>query len=120
MSKLILVVLNVDQKFWIQIFNLKYRTFNIRNFKKIAKSLWFGRIFRKTADSIKYNLWLDTCNTGSIDFLKNPWCFDLPLALKPTFLNMHGPLEDISFSELTDGNSLNYNPIFELFGDQID
>lgn len=119
MSKNVFPELNDDKKLWVLIFQLNYGSFNLWDFKRIAKSSWVYKSFCKIAAFIKNNLWLDNCNSSSIDFWRDPWCFDLPFSLKPTLINMHGPLDDISFSDLLNGSSLSYNAIIALFGNKI-
>ena len=88
MSKNLFAILNGDCKFWVDIFNLKYGSFELWKCPKIPKSSSFYKAICMVAEIVRSNLALNTCCQTKIDLWWDPWCFDILLARKPTFVNM--------------------------------
>lgn len=65
---------------------------------------------------IKHNCKINSVNLTSASFLWNPWCFDIPVALKPTFLNMNVNLDQIHLSDLVQGDQWDHQSLNFLFG----
>ena len=66
------------------------------------------------------NLWINDCNPEVTSFLMDPWCFEIPLALKPTFLNMNLPFEEINAAEFVQDGKLNFANLIDCLSEHID
>lgn len=93
MAKNIFDILNSVNKLWVDIFKLKYHGWHAWNLANVSQSSWFYKSICNSANFIKPNLRILSCNPTSIDFLHDPCILDLPLFKKPTFLNMSVDLE---------------------------
>lgn len=49
---------------------------------------------------MKPNLWIISFNPMQTSFLFYPWLFDVPLAFKPTYLNVSADLSAINMTDL--------------------
>lgn len=79
------------------------------------KCSWFFRGLCKYVAFIKRFCRINSFNPSSNSFLMDPWCFDLPIALKPTFINMATNFEHLNISDLTHENhwdTFNLNYLF--------
>lgn len=119
MSKNVFAVFNFDTKLWVQIFILKYGPFKIWNPQKFSKSSWFYKSLCKVATDIRVDLWMDSCNIFYTDFWLDPWCYEMSLALKPSFLDMHEMADTMSIVDLTEDDHLNYNAMCDYFGEHF-
>lgn len=81
-----LKLLNRDNVFWIDIIEHKYNSIFMWHFKIPPKVSWIFRSLCKTLGANKSNC---------ISVLEDPWIFNMPIRLKPTFVNM-----DINFDSL--------------------
>lgn len=50
----------------------------------------------------------------------DPWCFDIPIALKPTFINMSVDFECIDIFELIHEDAWDLNSLYDLSGNNFD
>lgn len=70
-------------------------------------------------DSLKPSSWINSLNPNSTSLLFDMWGFAVPLAYKPTYLNMSFDFDSLNFSDLVlDGNWNLYN-LYRLFGDNL-
>lgn len=99
MSKNVFSVLNQDDKLWIHIFNLKYGEFSCWNNKPVPKASSFYKALCSAAAKVKPNCWINECNPASLNFLNDPWLFEIPLGFKLTFLNMDIFVENFSVED---------------------
>ena len=90
----------VYDKFWVDIFKLKYKDLNAWNCFDLNKSFWLYKSLCKTAKSLR------SCGLVWYHFVNDPWSFDVPLALKPTYIDMIHPVESLSLQNLINGNFL--------------
>ncbi|XP_039146767.1 uncharacterized protein LOC120284004 [Dioscorea cayenensis subsp. rotundata] len=77
------------------------------------------RIYQ-TAYVLKPFCGIKSVNPSITSFLFDPWCGEIPLAFKPTFLNMHSDLDLLVCNDLCIGNSWNYDYLYNIFGSHID
>ena len=77
-------------------------------------------MLRKAVDAIKPNLWISVCNQYTVDFLKEPWFFDILLVYKPTFMNMDLPLDHCKIYDFLNGNSVKREEIANYLSDLMD
>ena len=120
MAKTIFTLLNTDDKHWVQILNWKYGSFNMWTSSNHRNTSWFYKGICKIANKIRMNLWLNECDPETISFLMDPWGFEIPLALKPTFLNMNLPIEELNVSNFLQDGKLNYDAVTDYLSTHID
>lgn len=51
---------------------------------------------------------------------KDPWCNDVPMALKPTYINMHCPLETLHSKDFVRDNDIDIGQLQQLLGHHAD
>lgn len=116
MAKHIFSILNMDNRLWVDIFNIKYKDWHPWKIPYFPRSSWFFKSISNSAILLKNNLQIISCNPLSVDLWKDPYLLDIPVSFKPTFLNMDGLLENISFSDLIIGNSFSQISLENIFG----
>lgn len=84
----------------------KYDDFNFWRNSVPSKCSWFFRSLSKTASRIKPFCRIIYVNLESTSFIWNPWCFKIPIALKPTILNMNVYVDHLSISTVVNGDRL--------------
>ena len=58
------------------------------NIKIPPECSWFLRYICKNMDFIKPYLWINSVDPNSISILNDPWCFEVSISFKSTFINM--------------------------------
>lgn len=82
----------------------------------LPKCSWFFRSLCKTAESIKSQLRINSVCPPNTSFLCDPWCSEIPLAFKPTFLNMNFNLDQIKMKDLISNGSWDNSLLEKIFG----
>lgn len=77
---------------------------------------WLFRGIYRVADDIKACIWLQSTNPSMVSFLYDPWCFETPLAFKPTFLNMHLDFERVRVVDFIHNNVYDSQKFLAVFG----
>lgn len=104
----------------MNIFKIKYGEFKVSNCVKIAKSYELYISLCRTAEILRPHFSINCCNPNSIDFWNDPWCFRIPLAFKPTFINMHYWLKSLSTDNFVSGNALDVQETQLVLGMRLD
>lgn len=97
MSQFIFQYLNNDNVLWVDILNIKYGRLNFWYHTPPPKCSWFFRGLCKSAMFIKHHCKLHSVNPNNNFLMWDPWLFNIPLALKPTFINMDMELSISTF-----------------------
>lgn len=108
-------ILNKHNVWWVSIMDLKYGAFNIWTGKIPSKYSWFFRGMYRNAYHIKPLLWMNTINSTLISFLNDPWYFEIPIAYKPTYLNIDIDIDNMQISDLISDNKWNINQLQNNF-----
>ncbi|XP_039145745.1 uncharacterized protein LOC120282984 [Dioscorea cayenensis subsp. rotundata] len=116
MAKNVISYLNHHDAIWVDILYRKYGNFNFWTDSTPANCSWFFRGLCHNANIIKPHLWLYHFNPAHIDLMLDPWYFEIPLAFKPTFLNMDFDLHLLSLSDLLLNDVWNYTVLHNIFG----
>ncbi|KAH7679239.1 Reverse transcriptase zinc-binding domain-containing protein [Dioscorea alata] len=116
MAKNVFRVLNNDNVWWFSIMASKYGDFKIWSNIIPAKCSWFYRGLYYNAFHIRPFLWMNTINPNLTSFLQDPWYFEIPIACKPTYLNMNLDIERVLISDLVEANHWKFNLLQTLFG----
>lgn len=61
-------------------------------------------------------LWINCLDPASTSFLYHPWCFDIPIAFKPVFLNMNFTVENLAICDFLQHNTWNIDVFNLIFG----
>lgn len=69
-----------------------------------------------TVNILKPNCWIKSVNPGNTSLVNDPWCFEIPLAFKPTCINMDFDLQALSISDLIVIDNWNHQVLRSLFG----
>lgn len=69
-----------------------------------------------TTAVLKPFCWINTINPSITSLLYDSWCFEIPLALKPTYINMHLNLDSLTCSDFCLDNGWDINRLYNLFG----
>lgn len=120
MSKNVFMLLNSDDYFWVHLCYLKYVDLNNWTNKPLKNVSNSFRALCLAAAKIKSNCLIKECNPGKMNFLLDPWLFKIPLAFKPTFINMSLLLDNFSANDCVDLYEGNYDTCRLLFGDNFD
>ncbi|KAH7691569.1 Reverse transcriptase zinc-binding domain-containing protein [Dioscorea alata] len=116
MAKHVFKYLNNVDFLWVDILHLKYGRINFWMNSAPSKCSWFFKCLFNTASRIKPFCRISSINPANTSFFWDPWCFDVPLAFKPTFLNMHVDLNQGSISDLLLGDHWNEVQLNHIFG----
>lgn len=71
-------------------------------------------------NKLGYNFKINICNPSLTNIWENPWILDIPLAKKPTFLNMQEPFESLLLGDLTTNGCWNFPAIEAFLGPNFD
>lgn len=97
----------------------KYSPFDIWNGSIPAKCSWFYRGLYRNALLIRPFLWMNHINLALTSFLNDPWYFEIPINLKPTFLNMDIDYGDFQINDLLVDIHWNLDSLHIVFGNNI-
>ena len=86
MTKNIFFILNHKDKHCIHILNLKYGNLDIRANPIQLRLLGLSKCEVNSTSIVKSNLWINVYDHGLVNILKDPWIFDTPLVVKPTYI----------------------------------
>ncbi|XP_039136968.1 uncharacterized protein LOC120274488 [Dioscorea cayenensis subsp. rotundata] len=119
MAKNVFTYLNADNVFWVEIARHKYGRINFWTDLIPPRCSWVFRSICKTASILKPNLWINTFNPIQTSFQFDPWLFDVPIAFKPTFLNVSADFSNPTMSELVVNGHWNFSLLESLFGENL-
>ncbi|XP_039138794.1 uncharacterized protein LOC120276131 [Dioscorea cayenensis subsp. rotundata] len=119
MAKNVLGYLNHRDAIWVDILHHKYGQVNFWTDSIPANCSWFFRGLWYNANIIKPHLWMHHFDVNRTDFMLDPWYFDIPLAFKPTYINMNYDQDSLSMTNLFLDNAWNFNFLLEVFGDNL-
>lgn len=102
MSKNIFKYLNNFDCLWVDILHSKYGDINFWRDSAPARCSWFFRGLCNSAICIRKFCKIKSVNPTRTSLLWDPWLFDIPIGLKPTYLNMNVDFEQISFTDILD------------------
>lgn len=119
MAKHIFKYLNNDAAICVDILLLIYGKINFWKDSSPAKCSWFFRGLYNSATHIKPYCRLNSVNPLTASILLDPWCFDVSLALRPTYANMNVDVDLLSLSDLVQGNHWNHDTLSLLFGSNL-
>lgn len=77
----------------------KYGFCNVWDLYPPAECFWFFLSLCAVMVKIRPHLWIKIYNRSGISFLNDPWCFNLPMAPKPTFMNMDVEFKHLNITE---------------------
>lgn len=75
---------------------------------------------RSTGSKIKDWCWIKECNPSNTDFIRDPWLFDVPIAFKLTFVNIHIHLDEVDVIDCVGQPTVNHDVCIILFGENVD
>ncbi|XP_039118512.1 uncharacterized protein LOC120254484 [Dioscorea cayenensis subsp. rotundata] len=110
-------ILNNDHSIWVDILNVKYGKVNFWQGAIPAKCSWFFRGLCHSAKYIKPFCKINAVNPERTSFLWDPWIFDIPVAFKPTYINMDVDLPNVAMSDLVSDNLWDLNSLSLIFGE---
>ncbi|XP_039136204.1 uncharacterized protein LOC120273607 [Dioscorea cayenensis subsp. rotundata] len=117
MSKNVFKYLNSDNIFWVDIASHKYGHLNFWVNSIPAICSWIFRGICRTASNLKHNLWIKSFNPAQTSILFDPWLFEIPIAFKPTYLNVNTDLSDTCLSDFFVNDLWNVDKLYITFGD---
>lgn len=88
--------LNFSNLIWVDIARYKYGSFNFWMDPIPTTCSSFFCVVCHTASSIKHWIWVKSINPHTTSFMFDPWYYDIPIALKPTFIDMNLALESFN------------------------
>ena len=110
-------LLNVKQTFWVDIFIHKYGSINFWSHSvPPPKCSGFCRGLFWAANVIKPHLWLKVVNPTNTSSWWDPWVFETPLVVKPTFLNMNVYGNQLQFSGIMEQGCWSASVLVQIFG----
>lgn len=116
MAKNILKYLNHGDGIWVDILYDKYGKENFWKDKILSKCSWFFRGLCHSAFFLKKFFKINSISPTQTSFLFDPWCFDIPIAYKPTYIHMLIDLNQIIMSNLLVNNQWDVNKLVHIFG----
>ena len=64
-------------------------------------------------------MWINSTNPNITSFLEDPWCYEIPLALKSTFLNISFDICSLHVSDFVANSNWDMNKPGNMFGDNL-
>lgn len=120
MANQIFKYLNFDKSIVMKILHWNYGKINFWKDQIPSSCSWF---FRGLYNSAIY-LWplcrINLVNPLDTSFLMDLWCFDIPIALKPTFININIDFDHFNISNLIQENSWNSTNLYHLLGNNFE
>ena len=116
MTKNVLTYINASNVFWVDILIQKYGMVNFWISSAPPDCSWFFKGLCKIAYAIKPCMWLNSTNPNKVSVFHDLWCFETPLAFKPTFLAMDLDVSWFHIADFMMENSLNTQAFNNLFG----
>ncbi|KAJ0986340.1 hypothetical protein J5N97_004696 [Dioscorea zingiberensis] len=114
LSKHVLELLNDGEKTWIKLMKSKYGPSKPWLTTPIRKVSWTYRGLLQTARSIKSNvIQSNIINSNSV--LQDPWLFDIPLNLMPTYFNIDYDMSNLSIENLRTNSQWNWDYVNIMF-----
>ncbi|XP_039119935.1 uncharacterized protein LOC120256290 [Dioscorea cayenensis subsp. rotundata] len=116
MAKHVFGFLNRKDGIWVDVLSHKYGKLDFwRNTASVNYS-WFYRSLHKAAAQIKPFCRINSINPALTFFCWDPWCFDIPIALTPTFINMNVDVNLLSVSDVVNGDRWCDTSLLYVFG----
>lgn len=119
MTKNLFKFLNADDVYWADILVFNYGRLNFWKDPVFPNCLAFFKGLSSTVDIIKPFCWINFVNPNYSFVFFDPWCFEILLAFKPTFLNMNLGLVSLNFSNLVSNDSWNFGVLVNIFGNNL-
>lgn len=120
MPKHIFKYLKNDNSIWVDILKVKYGKINFWHDDIPAKCSWFFRGLCYSASFIKHCCKINSVNPELTSFLWDTWIFDIPVVLKPTYINMNVDLTQTTIYDLVSGDHWDLNALTRFFGDSYE
>lgn len=117
MAKHVFEYLNNANSIWVDILNLKYGCWNVWRDSVPSNCSWFFRGLCKSVDILKRFCRINSVNPVITSLLFDPWCFGVPLAVKPTFINMNVEVTSLNVTDFISNGSWNLLRLADLFGE---
>lgn len=95
-------------------------TYSLGNSVSPPNAPSFSSSFAKLWILIKPLIWLNVINPNCTSVLNNPWCFEIPINFKPTFINVDLLDSNIHLADSTDDSNLNFSPNTRHLSNRID
>lgn len=111
MIKNIFNILNSENKIWVDIFKNKYGNWTVWNKNDVTQTFWFYKSICSTIEVSKSNFKIISCNPFQTDIWKDPCIVDLPIALKPTFLNKDISLDNLNIDDILYQVNFHFNSL---------
>lgn len=92
--------LNWADIIWVNIVHLKYRQINFWKDSIPRNCSWYFQGLYHTTTTLKPFCGILSVNPSITSLLYDPWCSKVPLALMPTYMNMHVNPENFSWQLL--------------------
>ncbi|XP_039138822.1 uncharacterized protein LOC120276159 [Dioscorea cayenensis subsp. rotundata] len=119
MAKNILHYYNYDDFIWVDILHVKYGGNNSWVDVPPAQCSWFFKGLLSSAHKLRSCFWIKTVNPNKTSLLYHPWCLDIPLAFKPTYINSDLDLQSMNLCDFLCNDSWDWNKLFMLFGENF-
>lgn len=120
MANQIFKYLNFDKSIVMKILHWNYGKINFWKDQIPSSCSWF---FRGLYNSAIY-LWplcrINLVNPLDTSFLMDLWCFDIPIALKPTFININIDFDHFNISNLIQENNWNSTNLYHVLGNNFE
>lgn len=119
MAKNLFKFLNADDVCCVDILVLKYGKYNFWRDSVPPNASVFFKGLCISADIIRPFYLMNLVNPNHTSIIFDPWCFEISLTFKPTFLNMNVHLASMNFTDLGLNGSWNLDYLANLFGDNL-
>lgn len=116
LAKHLFKLLNNEDVIWVNILSLEYGNINFWTDHAPGKCSWFFHYLYNAASHIKPYCRIKSFNPHSTFIFQDPWCFDIPIALKPTLLNMNVDAEQLSLMDLVQDGQWKHDNLNQVFG----
>ncbi|XP_039129310.1 uncharacterized protein LOC120265457 isoform X2 [Dioscorea cayenensis subsp. rotundata] len=116
MAKHVFGFLNKKDGIWVDVLSHKYDKLDFWRNTAPVNCSWFYRSLHKAAPQIKPFCRINLINPALTSFCWDPWCFDIPIALKPTFINMNVDVNLLSISDVVNGDRWCDTSLLYVFG----
>lgn len=116
MAKNLFNYLNKHDAIWVDILYMKYGEHNFWTHQNPTNVSSFFKGMCTIANIIKHNLWINCVNPNCTSVLYHPYMFDVPIAMKPVYINMTINFENLQIVDLLNHLSWNVQSLNWLIG----
>lgn len=85
----------------------------------LQKCFWFYRFIYKKLETIRHNICMNLINPMETSLPDDPWCFEIPINFKPTYISMDLNVSESKIKDLISNNQWDVQVLSLLLGENV-